>query len=222
MSFSIKEWVRLETVEICKTAYGLASDLEGNLRNSDGNLFKWAIRDSKPQESWVFAITIAMGLASLVKQPPEEIAQVIADRLNHLSKPSWQFECAGAYINAYFVPEKVEDYFEDKEQPDWELLKQLNHGAYGYYRLEMIQKALEAKGVKVERASSVELDLKNHPLHKLFNFPELSPEGTEAGIKDWESWLESIGKMTALGDLRGLAPEIETELLIFIKACLKR
>lgn len=222
MRASIKQWVSVKTIEICKEAYGLESDREGNLQSPEGKVIKWAIRDGKPQESWVFALTIAMGLSSAVNQAPEEIAQLIAGQLNNLGKSSWQFKCAGAYINAYFEPKRVEDYFVDKKLPDWERLKQLNPGSYGYYRLGMIEKSLEAKGVSFERSSSVEIDLKTHPLHTLFNFPDSGLNLLEKETEAWENWLDRVCKMTILGDLRGLTPEMETELFIFIKACLQR
>lgn len=228
MNAQIKTWVRSQLANACVKFYGMNINMDTNLNASlgeeiqtlEGRVLKWAIRDSKVHEPWDFSITIAMSLAATGKGSSEEIAETLSRYLTEESDGPWNFINMKGYINAYFSPQCLSDYFEGKEEINWEVLRKLKGGAYAYYRLTVIGQALEARGLSLPEGQMLKCFLKEHPLSLLFNYPEKSPANWVEGVPLWEKWLEDVGEMTRLGYLRNLNREMEEILLTFIKACL--
>ncbi len=220
MNQPIKDRVRYELGQICNMAYGTGFNEVGEIQTSDGKLLKWAIRDSKAHEDWYFSITLAMALSAFVQQSAEEIAGGLARDLAERTHGPWRFMVVCGYINVYFEPRFIHEYIDYKEPLDWEALKALKGGTYAYYRLHTILKALKARGTVAKEDKILEQQLKEHPLHRLFNYPDISPRTSQNAEASWEKWINTIEDMTRLGYLRGLDREMETTLMEFLKACL--
>lgn len=234
MNQPIKDWVRQALGPICQRNYQTISSETGDIKTPEGKLLKWAIRDSKPHEPWVFSITLAMSLSSFVKETSEEIAQRLAQGLTEKNCESWVFKGQGGYINVYFEPRHIEDYLVGKEPPNWEILKEMENGPYAYYRLHIILKALEVRGVSAEKtglrpefegkipneSEICKCPLNQHPLHELFNYPDMPVQASTASAEAWEKWLDTVVDMTRRGNLSSLDREMETLLMVFLKACL--
>lgn len=220
MNHNFKDWVRSQLGSACVSLYGMVLNGEGEIMTQEATLLKWAIRDSKAHEPWSFSITLAMNLAAAVKRPPEEIAEELMQYLRANTSGPWTFIGAKGYINVYFKPISLRDYIEGKDDFNWEGLEALKGGCYGKYRLQVMKRALEARGIVVVPEAILEKPLKEHPFKDLFNYPEKQPTAAAQSVEEWETWLSVVVDMTRLGYLRHLNPETEEILLTFIKACL--
>lgn len=220
MNLLIKDRVKCQLEKGCFSLYGIGLDACGELVNREGKPLKWAFRDSKAHEPWSFSITIAMSLAPVVKRPAEVVAEELIFYLREKIAGPWRFCSAKGYINVYFKPKCLRDYLEDKEAFNWQALETLRDGSYVHYRLQVLQRALEARGVGWAAEDIWDRPLNEHGLSVLFDFPEKSNACEAQWVKPWEKWLTEVVGMTRVGHLRNLSTDGEEVLLSFIKACL--
>lgn len=220
MNGQSKEWVKQQLGQGCYSLYDMKLSDAGEILSPEGSFLKWAIRDGRFSDPWSYSVTIAMSLSALLKRPAEGIAEELADYLSKRAPSSWTFNSLNGYINAYFQPMCLSDFINGKEPFNWSVLKSLKNGNYAKYRLEVILRALEARGVGASSDSHLKTTLKEHPFGRLFDYPERSPEKGGLSSTVWEKWLDDVVQMTRQGLLRDLDLETEEILYAFIKACL--
>ncbi len=187
-------------------------DMEDNWITESCRFVQWEIKNPRSQDTWAFSMTLALAVAGALEQNPQSLATTFASRLEALAEPGWHFIAESGYINAYFEPSCLEDYLRRGTGLDYEALSRVNGGAYATYRLRVINKAMEAKGVKA-------LDRRTHLEEGVINrFSDIfvKPNDDEG----WEKWAKSVSKMTLEGKLRNLSGHEASALKAFIEASL--
>lgn len=187
-------------------------DMEDNWITESSRFIQWEIKNPRRQDAWAFSMTLALAVAGALESEAQVLAQKFARALEMSADPGWHFVAENGYINAYFEPSCLEDYLKRGVGLDYDALGKAPSGAYATYRLRVINKAMEVKGVKpLDRRAHLEEGVINR-FGDLFTKPS-DDEG-------WEIWAKNVSKMTAEGRLRHMSPHEASALKAFIEASL--
>lgn len=208
MHESAKKFARETLTEIWVNTYSGHLDMEGNWIASNGRVVKWELRDGKAHEPWCFSISLAMGLAALLKASPQDIAEDLAEALSQKCSNGWSYQAVSGYVNAYFVPNSLADYGRAAFKVDFANLQSIEGAQYAQYRLEGIRKALISRGVKPFQLDEPLPESSLLLWGDLFLIPQSEQE--------WALWVKRVNQMTAEGRLIDLEPSAQSALLTFL------